>query len=252
MSAPAGLLALGLLGGMIGFAPFNRPVARLFLGDVGSLPVGLLMAYGLFDLASHGGLARRPHPAAALLHRRQRRHAALAAPAGRPGLGGASAALLPGRDGPAASRCAKFCSGSFWSTRALAVFAAASLLQDAPALDLLDLGFGVALGGQAVCGTCPAAGPPTSIRPHDHVEQQLDVEDEDHRRHDPRHRLSARPGWANSPILRRSETNRISGTTANGNCIESTTLAQHQQRPAARLPIDGDDGDHRDDGEAAG
>ena len=28
---------------MIGFAPFNRPVARLFLGDVGSLPIGLLL-----------------------------------------------------------------------------------------------------------------------------------------------------------------------------------------------------------------
>jgi len=31
-------------------------VARLFLGDVGSLAVGLLMAFCLFDLASHGGL----------------------------------------------------------------------------------------------------------------------------------------------------------------------------------------------------
>ena len=28
---------------MIGFAYFNRPVARLFLGDVGSLPIGLLL-----------------------------------------------------------------------------------------------------------------------------------------------------------------------------------------------------------------
>lgn len=56
LSAPAGLAATALLGGMLGFAPFNRPVARLFLGDVGSLPVGLLVAFCLFDLASHGGL----------------------------------------------------------------------------------------------------------------------------------------------------------------------------------------------------
>ena len=57
VSDPAGLLALALCGGLIGFAPFNKPVARLFLGDVGSLPVGLLIAYCLFDLAVHGGLA---------------------------------------------------------------------------------------------------------------------------------------------------------------------------------------------------
>lgn len=57
LSAPAGLLSLALLGGISGFAPFNRPVAQLFLGDVGSLAIGLLVAYGLFDLAGHGGLA---------------------------------------------------------------------------------------------------------------------------------------------------------------------------------------------------
>lgn len=54
LPATAGLLALGLLGGLIGFAPFNRPVARLFLGDVGSLPIGLLVAYALFCLAGQG------------------------------------------------------------------------------------------------------------------------------------------------------------------------------------------------------
>ncbi len=56
LSAPAGLAAMALRGGMLGFFTFNRPVARLFLGDVGSLAVGLLMAFCLFDLASHGGL----------------------------------------------------------------------------------------------------------------------------------------------------------------------------------------------------
>ena len=42
------LVAAALLGGMLGFAPFNRPVAKLFLGDVGSLPVGLILAWLLY------------------------------------------------------------------------------------------------------------------------------------------------------------------------------------------------------------
>jgi UDP-N-acetylmuramyl pentapeptide phosphotransferase/UDP-N-acetylglucosamine-1-phosphate transferase len=41
---------------MIGFAPFNRPVAKLFLGDVGSLPIGLLMGWCLLQLAGSGHL----------------------------------------------------------------------------------------------------------------------------------------------------------------------------------------------------
>ena len=55
------LVALALLGGMIGFAPFNRPIAKLFLGDVGSLPIGLMLGWMLLLLASRG------HVAAALL-----------------------------------------------------------------------------------------------------------------------------------------------------------------------------------------
>jgi len=47
----ATIVALALCGAMIGFAPFNKPVARLFLGDVGSLPVGLLLAWLLVLLA---------------------------------------------------------------------------------------------------------------------------------------------------------------------------------------------------------
>lgn len=57
----ATLVALALCGAMIGFAPFNRPVAQLFLGDVGSLPIGLLLSWLLAMLADTG------HPAAALL-----------------------------------------------------------------------------------------------------------------------------------------------------------------------------------------
>lgn len=51
-----GLLAAALCGGLIGFAPFNRPTARLFLGDVGSLPIGLVTAYLLYRLAGTGAL----------------------------------------------------------------------------------------------------------------------------------------------------------------------------------------------------
>ncbi|ACL55088.1 MraY family glycosyltransferase [Methylobacterium nodulans] len=55
---PEPTLAAGaLLGGVLGFAPFNRPVARLFLGDVGSLPIGLILAWLLYRLAGEGGLA---------------------------------------------------------------------------------------------------------------------------------------------------------------------------------------------------
>ncbi len=54
--AAAVIMAVGLLGAMIGFAPFNRPTARLFLGDVGSLPIGLLLGWGLLMLAGRGHL----------------------------------------------------------------------------------------------------------------------------------------------------------------------------------------------------
>jgi UDP-N-acetylmuramyl pentapeptide phosphotransferase/UDP-N-acetylglucosamine-1-phosphate transferase len=57
--APA-LVAAALAGALLGFAPFNRPVARLFLGDVGSLPLGLLSGWLLIRLGEH-------HLAAAIL-----------------------------------------------------------------------------------------------------------------------------------------------------------------------------------------
>jgi len=50
-------VTLSLCGAMIGFAYFNRPVARLFLGDVGSLPIGLLVGWLLLLLAARGHLA---------------------------------------------------------------------------------------------------------------------------------------------------------------------------------------------------
>jgi UDP-N-acetylmuramyl pentapeptide phosphotransferase/UDP-N-acetylglucosamine-1-phosphate transferase len=51
------LLAAALLGATVGFAPFNKPVAQIFLGDVGSLPVGLLLGWLLLQLAAAGHLA---------------------------------------------------------------------------------------------------------------------------------------------------------------------------------------------------
>jgi len=50
------LLAAALLGAILGFAPFNKPVAQLFLGDVGSLPMGLLLGWLLLQLAGKGHL----------------------------------------------------------------------------------------------------------------------------------------------------------------------------------------------------
>jgi UDP-N-acetylmuramyl pentapeptide phosphotransferase/UDP-N-acetylglucosamine-1-phosphate transferase len=57
LAAGPALGAAALLGALLGFAPFNRPVARLFLGDVGSLPIGLLVAWLLYRLALDGGFA---------------------------------------------------------------------------------------------------------------------------------------------------------------------------------------------------
>jgi UDP-N-acetylmuramyl pentapeptide phosphotransferase/UDP-N-acetylglucosamine-1-phosphate transferase len=56
LPAEATMVACALCGAAIGFAPFNRPVATLFLGDVGSLPIGLLLTWLLALLAGHGNL----------------------------------------------------------------------------------------------------------------------------------------------------------------------------------------------------
>jgi len=57
MPAAVNFVALALCGAMLGFAPLNRPVARLFLGDVGSLPIGLLLFWLLSLVAGSGHLA---------------------------------------------------------------------------------------------------------------------------------------------------------------------------------------------------
>jgi len=55
------IIAAALGGAILGFAPFNRPAAKVFLGDVGSLPIGLLLGWCLLQLALS------QHVAAALL-----------------------------------------------------------------------------------------------------------------------------------------------------------------------------------------
>lgn len=53
LPASTTLAAAALCGAMLGFVPFNRPVAKIFLGDVGSLPIGLLTGWCLLQLAWH-------------------------------------------------------------------------------------------------------------------------------------------------------------------------------------------------------
>jgi UDP-N-acetylmuramyl pentapeptide phosphotransferase/UDP-N-acetylglucosamine-1-phosphate transferase len=55
--AYAGVIACVLAGSTLGFAPFNRPVARLFLGDVGSLPLGLVLGWLLIIVACNDNIA---------------------------------------------------------------------------------------------------------------------------------------------------------------------------------------------------
>lgn len=51
VSPAIGILALALLGAVLGFAIFNKHPASIFLGDSGSLPIGLLLAYMLIYVA---------------------------------------------------------------------------------------------------------------------------------------------------------------------------------------------------------
>ena len=53
LPASTTVAAAALFGAMLGYAPFNRPVAKIFLGDVGSLPIGLLVGWCLLQLAWH-------------------------------------------------------------------------------------------------------------------------------------------------------------------------------------------------------
>ncbi len=54
---PAAVLGPVFLGALAGFVGFNLPKARLFLGDVGSLPIGLIGGALLMAIAQHGAFA---------------------------------------------------------------------------------------------------------------------------------------------------------------------------------------------------
>ena len=97
------VVALALGGAMVGFAYFNRPAAKLFLGDVGSLPIGLLLGWLLVLLAGSGD-ARRGLVAAVVLSRRRHAHADAPVVERRTNLAGASHALLSTRHRPRLDR----------------------------------------------------------------------------------------------------------------------------------------------------
>ena len=50
-------IAVGLIGALLGFVPFNRHIASVFMGDVGSLPIGALVGWMLIVVASDGSIA---------------------------------------------------------------------------------------------------------------------------------------------------------------------------------------------------
>lgn len=56
-SPEGGLMTVAFLGALSGFVWFNLPRASLFMGDVGSLPLGLLGGALLLDMAQHGAVA---------------------------------------------------------------------------------------------------------------------------------------------------------------------------------------------------
>ena len=57
LSAKGGFAAAALAGGLCGLFLYNRHPARLFPGDVGSLPIGLLIGALLFELAATRSIA---------------------------------------------------------------------------------------------------------------------------------------------------------------------------------------------------
>jgi UDP-N-acetylmuramyl pentapeptide phosphotransferase/UDP-N-acetylglucosamine-1-phosphate transferase len=57
LSETGSMLAVFFLSGLIGFIVFNYPRATIFLGDVGSLPIGLIGGVLLLELAQRGAFA---------------------------------------------------------------------------------------------------------------------------------------------------------------------------------------------------
>lgn len=47
-----GIIAISMIGSLLGFLAYNKPPARIFMGDSGTLSVGLLMAYFAIQLSN--------------------------------------------------------------------------------------------------------------------------------------------------------------------------------------------------------
>jgi UDP-N-acetylmuramyl pentapeptide phosphotransferase/UDP-N-acetylglucosamine-1-phosphate transferase len=57
IGGPAGPVSLILLAATAGFAAWNKPRAIVFMGDAGSLPVGLMLVWLMIELAARGAWA---------------------------------------------------------------------------------------------------------------------------------------------------------------------------------------------------
>ena len=98
LPADGSLVAAALGGAILGFAYFNRPIASVFLGDVGSLPIGLLLGWLLLQVAANQHLIAAIVVAALLSCRRNDHAVTPARTRRRAGLAGASHALLSAGD----------------------------------------------------------------------------------------------------------------------------------------------------------
>ena len=135
------LLALTLLGATLGFAMFNKHPARIFLGDAGSLPIGLILAFLLIAVA-HASLAAAlllslytlADPTLTLFRRMAKKEPILSAHRTHFYQRGVTAGLsVP-----------QVTTRIFLLCLLLAALAVATVLAGSPAADLLCLGLGVA------------------------------------------------------------------------------------------------------------
>jgi UDP-N-acetylmuramyl pentapeptide phosphotransferase/UDP-N-acetylglucosamine-1-phosphate transferase len=136
-----GLLALALLGATLGFAIFNKHPAQIFLGDAGSLPIGLCLAFMLIFVA-HSNLAAAlllslytlADPTLTLFRRMARKEPILSAHRTHFYQRGVAAGLS----------VQQVTTRIFLLSFMLAALAVATVLADSLAVDLLCIGLGAA------------------------------------------------------------------------------------------------------------
>jgi UDP-N-acetylmuramyl pentapeptide phosphotransferase/UDP-N-acetylglucosamine-1-phosphate transferase len=137
-----GLLALALLGATLGFAVFNKHPAQIFLGDAGSLPIGLCLAFMLIFVAQSNlaaalllSLYTLADPTLTLFRRMARKEPILSAHRTHFYQRGVAAGLS----------VQQVTTRIFLLCFVLAALAVATVLADSPAVDLLCIGLGVAV-----------------------------------------------------------------------------------------------------------